>query len=173
MIIKIIGAVIVFFSCTAAGLFFASRDKFRADELREMKRGLVLLKSEINYSSRPLYEAFISISEKLADVVSEIFEDAGRLLKSRKVSSVAEAWEKTLKDRKSRSFFRRDDIDTLEALGQTLGGEDKECQIMNIELTINYLDKKTDELMKKYSRDSRLFRSAGVLCGILIVVVLF
>ena len=45
MLIKMIGAVIVFFSCTAAGLFMSSRDKYRADELKEMKRGLTLLKS--------------------------------------------------------------------------------------------------------------------------------
>ena len=62
MVVKVIGSIIVFLSCTAAGLFFASKDKFRADELREMKRGLILLKSEIDYSSRPLYEALIDIS---------------------------------------------------------------------------------------------------------------
>ena len=55
----------------------AAKDKFRAEELVEMKRGLILLKSEISYSSKPLYEAFIGISEKLSDVASEIFEDSG------------------------------------------------------------------------------------------------
>ena len=94
MVVKVIGSVIVFLSCTAAGLFLASKDKFRADELREMKRGLILLKSEIEYSSRPLYEALIDISGRLEGAVSEIFEDSGRLLKSRKVTSASEAWER-------------------------------------------------------------------------------
>jgi stage III sporulation protein AB len=173
VLIKTIGAIIVFFSCTAAGLFMAAKDKFRAEELVEMKRGLILLKSEISYSSKPLYEAFIGISEKLSDVASEIFEDSGRMLKSKKVSSASEAWEKTLKDRKDRSFFIKEDMDAFAALGQTFGGGDKDGQILNIDLSIDYIDRKTDELMKKYSKDGRLFRSAGVLGGILIVVVLF
>ncbi len=173
MAVKLIGSIIVFLSCTAAGMFLASRDKFRADELREMKRGLMLLKSEIDYSSRPLYEALIDISERLEGAVSEIFEDSGRLLKSRKVSSASEAWERTLKDRKSRTFFRKNDMEAFTAFGHNLGGNDRKCQLANIDMAVEYIDMKSDELMKKYSKDGRLFRSAGVLCGILIVVVFF
>lgn len=173
MAVKVIGALIVLFSCTAAGMFLANRDKFRADELREMKRGLMLLKSEIDYSSRPLYEALIDISQRLEGAVSEIFEDSGRLLKSRKVSTASQAWEKTLKDRRSRTFFRKGDMDAFISFGHNLGGSDRKCQLSNIDLTIEYIDMKSDELMKKYTKDGRLFRSAGVLCGILIVVVLF
>lgn len=173
MAVKLIGSMIVFLSCTAAGMFLASRDKFRADELREMKRGLMLLKSEIDYSSRPLYEALIDISERLEGAVSEIFEDSGRLLKSRKVSSASEAWERTLKDRKSRTFFKKNDMEAFTSFGHNLGGNDRKCQLANIDMAVEYIDMKSDELMKKYSKDGRLFRSAGVLCGILIVVVLF
>ena len=173
MVVKVIGSVIVFLSCTAAGLFLASKDKFRADELREMKRGLILLKSEIDYSSRPLYEALIDISGRLEGAVSEIFEDSGRLLKSRKVTSASEAWEKTLKDRKSRTFFKKGDMDAFTAFGHSLGGSDRKCQLSNIDMAIEYIDMKSEELIKKYAKDGRLFRRAGVLCGILIVVVLF
>ncbi|GFI61722.1 stage III sporulation protein AB [Clostridiales bacterium] len=173
MLIKLIGAFIVFFSCTAAGFFMASRDKYRADELMEMKRGLIILKSEIGYSSQPLYEALIEISTKLNGAVSEIFEDSGRLLKSKKITSAAEAWEKTLKDRKNRTFFSSEDIDAFIAFGQTLGGGDREGQLLNIDQATDYIDSKACQLMKKYLKDGRLFRSAGVLCGILIVVVLF
>lgn len=151
----------------------ASRDKYRADELTEMKRGMLMLKSEIGYSSRPLYEALIDISTRLGGAVSEIFEDSGRLLKSRKTSSAAEAWEKTLKDRKSRTFFAGEDIAAFAAFGQAMGGVDTKGQLLNIEQAVLYIDQKTGELMKKYMKDGRLFRSAGVLGGILIVVVLF
>ena len=77
-----------------------------------------------------------------------------------------------IRDR-DRSFFIKEDMDAFAALGQTFGGGDKDGQILNIDLSIDYIDRKTDELMKKYSKDGRLFRSAGVLGGILIVVVLF
>lgn len=170
---KIIGSAIVLFSCTSAGIFMASKDRYRAEDLNEMKRGLMLLKSEIGYNSRPLYEALIEISERLEDTVSEIFEDSGRLLKSRKAASAAEAWERTLKDRKSRTFYTKEDIDALIAFGQALGGGDRQCQISNIEMTVEYIDMKSAELMRKHSKDSRLFKSVGVLCGILIVAVLF
>jgi len=173
MLMKIVGAIIVFFSCAAAGVFLSLKDKFRADELKEMKRGFMLLKSEISYASKPLYEAMIEISEKTLNTTSEIFEDSGRMLKMRKVASVAEAWEKTIKDKRSRTFFKSDDIDMFIAFGKILGGSDKECQLSNIDTVIDYIDMKSDELIKKNSKDSRLFKSAGVLGGILIVVVLF
>ena len=75
MLIKAIGAFIVFFSCAACGLYLSLKDRFRAEELKEMKRGLMLLKSSIGYSSKPLYEAMIDISEKTENTVSEIFEN--------------------------------------------------------------------------------------------------
>ncbi|MEA4972266.1 MAG: stage III sporulation protein AB [Candidatus Metalachnospira sp.] len=173
MLMKAVGSIIVFFSCTAAGIFLSIKDKFRADELKEMKRGFMLLKSEISYASKPLYEAMIEISERTENTVSEIFEDSGRLLKSKKVSSVSEAWEKTIKDRRSRTYFKSEDIDMLAAFGKILGGSDKECQLSNIDTAIDYIDMKAEELIKKNTKDSRLFKSGGVLCGILIVVVLF
>lgn len=173
MLMKAVGAVIVFFSCTAAGVFLSMRDKFRAEELKEMKRGLMLLKSEISYASKPLYEAMIEISEKTENTTSEIFEDAGRMLKARNVATVAEAWEKTIKDRRSRTFFKSEDIDMFVAFAKVLGGSDKECQLSNIDTVIDYINMKSEELLKKNSKDARLFKSAGVLGGILIVVVLF
>ncbi len=170
---KIIGSAIVLFSCTSAGVFMASKDCYRAEDLNEMKRGLMLLKSEISYNSKPLYEALIEISEKLEGTVSEIFEDAGRLLKSRRATSAAEAWEMTLADRKSRTFYKKEDMHVFISFGQALGGGDRQCQLSNIEITVDYIDVKSAELMKRHSKDGRLFKSAGVLFGILIVVVLF
>lgn len=173
MLMKAVGAIIVFFSCTAAGVFLSMKDKFRVDELKDMKRALMLLKSEIRYASKPLYEAMIEISEKTENTTSEIFEDSGRMLKARKVATVDEAWEKTIKDRHSRTFFKKEDVNTFVAFGKILGGSDKECQLSNIDTVIDYINMKSEELLKKNSKDSRLFRSAGVLGGILIVVVLF
>ncbi len=173
MVIKVIGSAMVFVSCTLAGFFVASEGKYRAEDLLEMKRGLLLLKSDICYSSRPLYEALIDISQRVDNTVSEIFEDSGRLLKSRKVSSASEAWESTIKNRMSRTFYKKEDIDAFISFGKALGGEDKDCQKANIDMVINYIDSKSEELMKKNLKDSKLLKSAGVLCGILIVAVLF
>lgn len=173
MLIKTIGAFAVFLSCTLMGFFMASKDRFRAEELLEMKRALTMLKSAVLNSSKPLYEAFIDISEKVDSAVSEIFEDAGRMMKSRQTSTVLEAWDKTLKDRKGRTYFKKEDIDAFLSFGHALGGDDCQWQISNIDMTINYIDTKSDELMKKNIKDGRLFKSAGVLSGILIIVMLY
>ena len=115
----------------------------------------------------------IDISEKTENTVSEIFEDTGRLLKARKASSVGEAWRKTISDRRSRTYFTKNDTEMFSAFADILGGDDSKCQIENIDSVIDYIDKTAEELMRKNNKDARLFRSAGVLGGILIVVVLF
>ena len=173
MFIKMIGAIIVFLSCTFLGLFMAYKDRFRAEELLEMKRALTMLKSSVMNSSKPLYEAFIEISEKVDSAVSEIFEDAGRMMKSRQTSTALEAWEKTLKNRKKRTYYKNEDINALLSFGQALGGDDCDWQISNINMTIGYIDSKTEELLNKNIKDSRLFKSAGMLCGILLIVMLY
>ena len=173
MLIKLTGAAIVFCSCTAAGLFLSTNDKFRAEELNEMKRGLIMLKSKTLFSDKPLYEAMLETGSELNASASEIFEDAGRLLKSKKAESVSEAWDKTLHDRKRRSFFTSDDLNALSGIGNTMGSEDKKCQLSGIDMAVEYIDSKSAELMKRYAGNSRLYRSAGMLFGILIVVVLF
>ena len=64
-------------------------------------------------------------------------------------------------------------MDALISMGRSLGGGDRGCQLSSIDMAMVYIDLKYEELMKKYSKDGRLFRSGGILCGILIVVALF
>lgn len=54
-----------------------------------------------------------------------------------------------MKDRKDRSFFIKEDMDAFAALGQTFGGGDKDGQILNIDLSIDYIDRKTRRAYEK------------------------
>jgi len=64
------------------------------------------------------------------------------------------------------------DIEQFMSLGSSLGYLDGEMQLNGIEMVISYIDMVTEELKVSSDKNKKMYRSLGVLGGILIVIVL-
>ena len=177
MIIKLAGGILVMVSCSLGGIYFSRKEDFRIQDLEEMKKAFIILKSEIEYSLNTLPDALLNISYKTDRQINSFFLSLSQRLTGEKCGSFDEAWRKSIAEelsgsyRTSGSYLKEEDIKAFERLGQTLGYLDKKLQINSIDTAISYIDDKAAYLRKTGEKNKRMYRSIGVICGLLLITV--
>lgn len=172
MLFKLIGAIFVIGSCSVSGYYFSMADKFRIEELRDMKRAMTILKGEIDFSSSPLSEAFREAGQRVGGTTSELMEEFSECLAKRKGESASQMWSETLEKKRKNSYFGKEDIDAFLSFGRALGYLDREQQCSQIDLVVSYLNQTEETLLEKSAKTAKLYRSMGVLIGTLVTLVL-
>jgi stage III sporulation protein AB len=61
--LKVLGAVLILMATSKIGFDSARQLRKRPRQIQELRSGLAILKTEINYGTRPLAEAFERIAE--------------------------------------------------------------------------------------------------------------
>ena len=173
MTLKLLGTLLILCSTTSAGYYLSVRDKYRIEDLEEMKRLFLILKSEISFSSVPLEEAFREISERVSGPVSMFASYFSQELKKKKGDSAAELWTQSLSKYMNHLYLGKDDFEAFTAFGRALGYLDRQQQLRNIELAELYINQVCVELREKSEKTAKVYRSMGVLTGALIAVILF
>jgi len=172
MIPKILGAILVCASSALLGLYFAKLDSFRRTDLSEWKKALLILRSQIAFAALPLPEAMNAASERVSGPVSQTLACFAESLQSRDSADIYAIWKKALNGNKTCSYLKQEDWEWLENFGKTLGFLDKAMQLNSIDLTVSYIDSKSEILLSQSEKNKRMFSSLGILGGMLIVVIL-
>jgi len=170
--IRVLGVVLTLAASTALGLYLSSLAKFRQQDLLEFKKALLILKSEIEYIAAPLPDAISSIASRTTNPVSKIFTHYAQNLKNNDDGETAyQLWIEAIQSHKKESFLKKDDWEIVEGFGKTLGYLDKQMQVDSIKFTTDYLDSQVAELQTEGNKNQRMYRSLGVIGGILLLVV--
>ncbi|WP_158282146.1 stage III sporulation protein SpoIIIAB [Salipaludibacillus keqinensis] len=166
-----LGASFIIFASAFSGMEFAKRLERRTNLLRHIKVALETLDTEIAFAMMPLAEAFDQVSRQLPPPVREFFYEVALKLKNEETSAF-QAWEEVLVKWMEDVDLEEKDIEILRQFGQTLGKQDIQGQRKQIKLTQSYLDhmeKTAIDAQKKYQS---MYRSLGLLGGILLVIML-
>ena len=155
--------ILIFFSSARLGIYFGGAVGRRIGDLLELKKALLIFKSEIRYSA--LAEAFCNISEKIKPEVAEIFSAAAK-----KNGPPSQTWSEALLNAKTN--LAAEDIDYFLSFGSCLGFLDKSMQENNIELFISYIDKQVAYLSAESVKNKKMWASLGALGGALACVLL-
>lgn len=167
MLIKIVGAAIVFFGGLLWGLLKSGELAKREQSLVKIKTALNILESEIVFSSHYLKHAFLRISKICG--CAKLFSDMSSGLEE---TSAKEAWNRALLKNQRELFLKDKDIETLNILGSELGMSDRERQVRNIRHVSALLDQCLEEAHSDYTRTAKLYRSMGILGGLFVIIVL-
>ncbi|MDO5293098.1 MAG: stage III sporulation protein AB [bacterium] len=170
--IKMIGVLLVIGSSTAIGLYFSTMTKGRVKDLKVLKKYIILLRGDIEYSSTPLPEAIEMLSRRSNDRFKEFFEKVASELRKLDGIPFTEIWDKGIRENMNEIFLTEPDKDLLRKLGDTLGFMDKDMQVKSIDLYLEQLELELAEAIKTEKEKTRLYNLLGVLCGIFITVVL-
>lgn len=173
MIFKIIGSCIVILSTVLCAFYIEYCDKRRIDDLEEMKKGFNLFSSSMRYTHLPLDEVMKDISKRLSGVSAEVFGKTGDYLFRYTFESSREAWDKSLNEIFPNSRFSNEDIEAFKYFGKTLGYLDYENQESIGRMAIDYIDLTLKSLRERFEKMRKLYRSMGVLSGLLVVIILF
>ena len=172
MIFKIIGGLFVIFSTTLFSIYVESNDKYRIEDLEDIKNGFSLFISNMEYTHLPLSEVFFNISKKINGVSKDIFKKTSDLLYEHKFETAYEAWEFSILENYEKSYFNENDIEEFLYFGKNIGYLDFSRQIENGRQAIYYIERSLEDLRKKRDKGRKLYRSLGMLFGLLIVIVL-
>ncbi|MCL2405282.1 MAG: stage III sporulation protein AB [Defluviitaleaceae bacterium] len=173
MFISIAGAVALVAGCTAIGFYFAAKEGFRVRDLQEFKKALQILSSEIEHMRAPLPTACINISKRTTRHVSELFLNFSQLLEANDGETAYQLWAQVIESQKPHAHLADEDWDVFDGFGKTLGYLDKHMQQSAITYAIEYIDEKTASLLTQADKDKRMYRSLGIISGLLLAIVLW
>ena len=169
----IAGAVILVVGCTALGFYYASHDGFRVMDLHEFKKALMILASEIEHMRAPLPIACANIAKRTSAPVDGLFSQFSEMLTQNNGETAYQLWREALDGQKKKFFLQAEDWDVLDGFGKTLGYLDKQMQQSAIALAVEYINEKTISLQTQAEKNKRMYRSLGVIGGLLVAVVLW
>ncbi len=171
--LKMIGIILVIFSSTTIGFSFASRLEKRKCTLEGFKNSLSMLEAEISFAQNSLARAFYNISRVISPkIVSEFYKNICMAIDDEK-KTISLSWSECLDRLSAKMCISRADVQVLINFSNRLGKTDIENELKNIHNTASLIDMQLDDAKNACDASKKMYQSAGILAGILVVVLLF
>ncbi|WP_416149548.1 stage III sporulation protein SpoIIIAB [Salipaludibacillus sp. HK11] len=166
-----LGASMIVFASALVGMELANRLDRRTNLLRHVKVALETFDTEVAFAMMPLSQAFGQVSKQLPSPVKEFFSKVAVKLTEDEATAF-EVWEEVLDSWKTNVDLEKKDIEILRQFGQTLGKQDIHGQRKQIQLTQSYLKHMEDTAVDAQKKYRSMYRSLGLLGGLLLVIML-
>lgn len=163
--LKAVGAAAVFLSCLAIGFYKAMRMKRRCDSLEALSLCAEHIAAEVSFSKKRIERIF---NETARSYNMLVFSDAAARIRTEGIRS---AWSKSLEDYAHDMALSARDMSAAKLLGG-IGDFTGEEQQRSIRTAKRLLELALGEARADFDRTARLYRSGGVLCGMLAVILL-
>ena len=169
IIIKYIEISLIIFISTIIGILYSKKYVNRVKDLEEIKKGLYIFKSKIEFTYEPIPEVFKDLKKDLNSNIGNIFLTSSNNMNKYDASL---SWEKALEEEKAHTSFEKRDIDIILGLSKMLGCTDLEGQINNIDLVCSLLDNQIDEAIILKKKNEKLYKTLGLSMGLAIAIIL-
>ena len=140
----------------------------RPKELREMRTALQMLETEISYAATPLPDAFRLIKDQFQGNMRDFFDQLVRELGN--MHTAGHAWQHSVESHYGKMAWNQEDRAILLALAPTLGLSDRQDQLKHLRLCQERLSMAEQQADERARKHARLYRSMGVLVGLLLVL---
>jgi len=165
--IKTILLISIFSMSTAIGLLISKMYENRVKELKQFKNILNILKTKIKFTYEPLAEIFKQISKEKANKIEEIFENMTYKLV---YEDVKNSWRDSIQE--ADISLNQEDKDILKDLGKILGQTDADSQVSEIEVTETFLDMQIEKAEEARKKNQKMYKTLGILVGLVFVIIL-
>lgn len=171
--LKLAGALCIIFAATMLGFYQALQLSARPRQIRQSLQALQRLETEILYGFTPLSEALSTVAHSLNGPVSALFARAAEGLAGREAGTVQESWEAAVEEIWPRTAMKRTEREAVLQLGAVLGKSDRTDQAKHLRLAVNVLAAEEAEAAEDNRRYGKMWRSLGLLFGVLIVILMY
>ena len=170
--IKITGCILIISSSSGMGFLLANEIKKRIEDLKSAKRVAILLRGDIRYSHTALPEALENVAKRHEGRLSPFLKKVALALHEYNGESFTKIWKRAMEEElKNTSLSKKDKI-TLSQFGEQLGYLDKDMQMNHIDWYIAQVEEDMMEVASDSKDKMRLYRSLGVLFGILVTILI-
>ncbi len=170
--IKLISLLITTFPIMVFGLYYSNKDIYRQKDLRELYKGLNILKNEIDYSFKTLPQCFLSISRKTNYPINEIFYTLSKDLEIESDYSFEEIFKNSLHSTINKTYLNKNDFKEFLDLSSTINHLDNTAILSSINIFLVYLKTEIDNLENIKSKNKKTYQSLTILTSILLIIIL-
>ncbi|WP_157950214.1 stage III sporulation protein AB [Vallitalea okinawensis] len=171
MFIKYICMAVILACSSLLGFYLSKLDEYRLKELLSVKKMAIMLASEIEYSSS-LVAALEHIAGRLDAPLNNWVMDIAVELSKRTGKPLVTIWNEKCEVYVNQAYLTDSDWEYIRDFGKNLGYLDKSMQHKNIRLFIDYLDDEIVLINNSKDNNKKMYRSLGILMGLLVVIVL-
>ncbi|TAH66651.1 MAG: stage III sporulation protein AB [Anaerolineaceae bacterium] len=171
-ITKVVGCILIILSSTLMGFYCSNELKSRIDNLRELRKLIVLLRGDIRYGNTPLPEAISAIARRHEGNFKEFFTKVSERLSEHSGNTFSQIWKEAVEIELLKTSLNKKDKSSLIQFGDNLGYLDKEMQMNTLELFLTQLEDEINELSKTAKEKSYLYNTLGIMAGIFISIIL-
>lgn len=164
-LIKSINLIFIFITSAYIGIIKSKTYEIRVVELNKFRNALVMFKTKIEFTYEPIKNIFEEISKIIYLDEKNIFK-----FTIESDEEINEAWSNSA-DRLS-NVFNKEDIDVIKMLGKLLGKTDIEGQVSEILLTQNLIERQIEKAENEKTKNSKLYKTMGIICGLGICIIL-
>lgn len=172
MLIKIIGIIFILASSSGIGFSISADLLKRIEDIKALKKIIIMLRGEIKYNNSTMSEAFETISNRIDNPYQIFFQELAIELNDLSGQTLIEIWKRMIGLHLKETKLNKKDLERLKSLGDNLGYLDKEMQLSSIDLYLEHLELEIDEGNKSMSTNSRLYKSLGIMGGVLVTLII-
>lgn len=154
-------------SCTYLGIEKSRKYGKRVLELQKIKNGLSFFKSKIEFTYEPVKDILEEISKSVYQDDDNIFGKAKEYMKENAINI---SWNKAVDEEEK---LNPEDKEVIKMFGKLLGKTDKNGQISEVELSLNFVDRQIQKAESEKNKNAKLYQSLGGIVGIGIVIILW
>lgn len=169
--IKWCGGMMILVGSVCVGMWFRIQYLHRLFTVKEMQRGISLLKGEIKYGRTPLPEACLSVSFRIQGSSRLFFHKLSERMQSGD-GTVEKIWQETMAAIFCHRQLNKRDYGELMRLGNTLGYLDVDLQMRTLELCMTRLEESISGYEKERKNQTRLYPLLGTFGGFLLCLIL-
>lgn len=166
LFLKYLDLGLIIIITTYIGFYKSKKFSNRVKNLKDFKSSLNVFRSKIEFTYEPIKDIFEEISKVVYQDNENIFKD----FCESKNEDVTLSWNEAVQN--SKLDFKKEDKEVLILLGKMLGKTDKSGQISQIDLVDNFLDKQILDSEEEKSKNEKLYKTLGVISGLVIAIIL-
>ena len=170
--INIVGGFIIVMTGFLIGNHFSNEIQKRQKLLTDMYEMFLLIENELRYKRVILSEVFGNVSVKIESPYKEFLQTISFDLQDNLDVGKDKIWSVSVKKCINKADYPENIYLMFERFGEKLGYLDIESQLSNIDLFLNELKKEIDENRERINEKCRLYKSMGIIFGIMLFIVI-
>ena len=170
--LKVLGLFVTMAAASLIGTYYGGLPAQRVRDLEEIKKLLTYMREEVRYASTCLSEVLYIASGRVASPYKEMLLAMCEDMTANEREAFFSIWQRNVRNFLAKTVLDKATIEYIADIGASLGYLDANMQLIEFDRHIDYVSEALEATKQTAKEKGRLFRTLGVLGGILAVIIL-
>ena len=170
--LKLAGTILLMMGCIGLGINKVADEKRRIRELREMRRIILRIQSEMVYGKRTLPEICLLLSQYMEEPYSQAFCDIFHKMEKNDGSVLNNIWKEYMEVCMKGMPLKEEEKAVLVRLPEHLGILDENTQAANIGQSLDMIEERIHHAESEYENKSKVILSISIMAGLFLIIIL-